>query len=61
MDLVGLLVGLLIVGLVWWLIDYLPIPPPFKMVAHIVLVVFIIIWLLSFIGVVGPFYTRRMG
>lgn len=54
---IGLLVYLLciglIIGLVWWLLDYLPVPEPFNKVIKVVsVVVFVIamIYLLMGIG-----------
>lgn len=52
---IGLLIQLLIiglaVGLVWWLLDYLPVPEPFnkviKVVAIVVFFIYIIYMLLN--------------
>jgi hypothetical protein len=49
--LLNLLIGLVIVGLIWWVITWamgkLPIPEPFKTVIWVILVLFIVIWLVN--------------
>jgi hypothetical protein len=51
MDLIGLLVTILILGLVfgllYWLIGQFPLPPPFAMVAKAVMAVIIVIVILG--------------
>ena len=54
MDLVSLLIALVVLGLVWYLYStYLAplLPPPVQTVIIVLLVLFLIIWLLSLIGV----------
>lgn len=53
MSLISLLVGIVVLGLVFWLLEQLPLTSPWNIIARVVLVVVAIIWLLSFIGV-GP-------
>lgn len=57
MSLVGLLVAIIILGLVfylvWILINMLPLPPPFKQVALIVLILIAILVLLDETGLIG--------
>lgn len=49
-----LLVVILITGLVWWLIDRAPfIPAQFKLLAKVVLIVFVVIYLVRVTGIVA--------
>ena len=49
--LVQLAVVLMVVGLVWWLITtYLPLPQPIRLVVTVVLVIAVILYLLSWAG-----------
>ena len=54
MDLVGLLVVVLILGLVFWAIGQLAgafgIPPPIVTVLHVILVVLFVLYLLRWLG-----------
>ena len=45
--LVPILIFCLVVGLILWLIDYLPLPAPFGMVVRVVIVVLAIVWLIE--------------
>jgi hypothetical protein len=47
-----ILVALIIVALVYWVITTLPLPAMIRTVAIVILVVFVVIYLLQFIG--GP-------
>lgn len=47
MDIVSLLVVILVAGLLVYLVQVLPLPPPFKTVALVVVVLIVIIWLLG--------------
>ena len=53
MSLIGLLVFLIIVGLIYWLITMIPLPPPFPMIIRIVMILIAIIWLASQLGAFG--------
>ena len=48
--LITLLIGVIIAGLIWYLLSMLPIPAPFKNVVLIIFIVICIIWLLGFVG-----------
>lgn len=54
--LITLLVGVIIAGLVYYLLSLLPIPQPFKNVVMVIFIVICIIWLLSFTGLLGGQY-----
>jgi hypothetical protein len=43
----------IVLGLVIYLVDLLPLPPPFKLVARIIIVIIAILYLLQAIGM-GP-------
>jgi hypothetical protein len=53
MDLVSLLVAIIVLGLLIYVVGLLPLPAPFKTVAHILVVLIAIIYLLGLLGV-GP-------
>ena len=57
MDLIGLLILVLVLGIVFWLliyvIDQLPLPPPFGAVAKAIVALIIVLILLGQIGVLG--------
>lgn len=53
MSLITLLVVVLILGLVIYLVDIIPLPPPFKTVALVIVVLIAIVYLAGLIGV-GP-------
>lgn len=57
--LVTLLIVAVVVGLIWWVCDYLPVPPPMNKLVKVISMiigVIIIIWALLGVGgvVVGP-------
>ena len=55
--LISLLVAVIIIGLVFYLLSMLPIPQPWANIAKVILVVIVIIWLLSFTGLLsGPYW-----
>lgn len=50
--LVQLVVVLIILGVVWWLVDaYIPMHPTMKRIINIVIIVAIILYLLSLVGI----------
>jgi hypothetical protein len=58
--LVSVLIGVLVLGLVWWLIDYLPVPEPLNRIAKIIIVVIAVIWLIYvLLGLSG--HAPRLG
>lgn len=59
MFLIPLLVTVLIFGLLFWAINRLPIDPPFREIALVVLVIIFVIYLVQFIPGVGfPGFVR---
>jgi hypothetical protein len=58
------LVALIIFGLIYWIVGQIPLPEPFKRIAMVVLVVVFCIWLIYFLlGFMGgvpsfPIYRR---
>ncbi len=48
--LIQLLVVVLVLGLIYYLIVSLPLPPPFKLVAQVIVTIIAIIWLLGLVG-----------
>lgn len=60
--LIHVVIVLLIIGLVWSLVGYIPIDAKFKQIIRAVVIVGIIIWLLGFIGVWGDYgYYHHYG
>jgi hypothetical protein len=53
MDLVSLLIVVLVLGLIIWLVQYLPIGEPFKTIAMVIVVVICLIYLLRLLPGVG--------
>lgn len=48
--LITLLVYLCILGIIWWAITQIPLPPPFRVVVNVVIAIVAIIMLLSLLG-----------
>lgn len=54
MSLLSVLIGLVIVGVVLWLINtYIPMDGKIKKILNVVVVIFVILWLLSAFGLLG--------
>lgn len=65
MDLIGLLIVVLVLGVVCWLIiyiiDMLPLPPPFRLIAKVILALIVILVLLSQVGLLdGGLWHRPL-
>lgn len=55
-----LLVTILVAGLVWWLIDWAPfVSAPFKTLAKVVLLVFVVVWLVRVTGLIA--WLNKLG
>jgi uncharacterized membrane protein len=61
MSLISLVILLIIVGLVIWLVQMLPIDGRIKQVIGAVLVLILILWLLGALGVIGTGAQIRVG
>lgn len=48
--LIQLLIIVLVLGVAWWIINLIPLPPPFHAVAQVVIVIIALIWLISLLG-----------
>jgi hypothetical protein len=46
--LIYLIIALILVGLVFWAIQYLPIPQPFLNIIRVLLVLIVILWILFY-------------
>ncbi len=61
----GLLITLLIyaciLAIVWWLVSTLPLPPPFRIIANVVIAIVAIIMLLSLLGGANGFPDLHLG
>lgn len=58
MDLISLLVVVIVLGLLIYLVGLLPLPAPFKMAAHVIMVIIAILYLLGMLGY-GPGVNLR--
>lgn len=59
MNLISLLVTLIVIGLLLYLVDLLPIEGNFKLIIRIVLIIILILWILqNFLG--GPGLDLRL-
>jgi len=59
MNIFGLILFLVIIGVVLWLIEtYLPLDPVIKIIIRVILVLVIIFWLLQMFGITGPSLPR---
>jgi len=50
MILIDILVLMLLVGCAIWVVDMMPLPPPIKMVARVILGIAALLWLLNALG-----------
>jgi hypothetical protein len=57
--LLELLIAVIVMGLLYWLVTLLPIPQPFKNIAIVIIVLICILWLLSFTGLLSPYWPRH--
>jgi len=56
---IGVLLVLIVVGVALWIINqHIPMSPPFKTVVNVIAVVFLVLWLLNYFGVIhsGPHF-----
>jgi len=62
MSLITVLIVLVILGVALYLIEtYIPMSPPIQLVIRVVVVLFIVLWLLQLLGIVGPTVPRLSG
>jgi predicted membrane protein len=62
MPLLDIVVALVIVGVVLWLINrFIPMASSIKTILNVVVVVAVIWWLLSILGLVSPMSSFRVG
>jgi hypothetical protein len=62
MSLISVLLGLVIVGVVLWLINtYIPMDGKIKKILNVVVVIIVILWLLNVFGVIGSMSNMRIG
>jgi hypothetical protein len=52
--LVQLLVTVIVLGLLFYCVQLLPLPEPFKKIATVIFILIAIIWLIGFAGYLGP-------
>ena len=62
MSLLSLIVLLVVIGVIMWLINtYIPMEPNIKKILNIAVVIVVIIWLLSAIGLLPDLNAIRIG
>lgn len=62
MPIVTIFIVIVVCGLIWWMVDaLLPIPPVFKTVLKVLIILFLCIWLLSIVGAFGHLGSLRIG
>ena len=62
MPLINLVMGLVIVGVLLWLVNnYVPMDGKIKNILNIVVVIAVVLWLLSAFGLIGPLSSYRVG
>ena len=62
MPLINLIMGLVIVGVLLWLVNnYVPMDGKIKNILNIVVVIAVVLWLLSAFGLIGPLSSYRVG
>lgn len=47
--LISLLITIIVLGLLYYCVTLLPLPPPFKQIATVIFIVIAIVWLLSYL------------
>lgn len=59
--LIEILIAVVVFGLIYYVITLIPLPPPFRTIALVVMALIAIVWLLSFLGpgFGGPLFVRR--
>ena len=54
MNIIGVILVLVIIGVILWLVTtYIPMAPPIRTVINIVVVILVIVWLLNVFGLLG--------
>ena len=62
MPLIQLVIGLVVVGLILWMINtYIPMQSTIKRILNVVVIIAVIIWLLSVFGLIGNIISIRFG
>lgn len=62
MSLIQLIIILVVIGVVMWLINtYVPMSHGIKTVLNVVVVLFVILYVLSLFGILGPIHNVRIG
>lgn len=62
MPLINIVVGLIVVGVLLWLVNnYIPMDGKIKNILNIVVVIAVVLWLLSAFGVLAPLSSYRIG
>jgi hypothetical protein len=59
--LLELLVAVIVFGLIYYIVTLIPLPPPFRTIALVVMALIGIVWLLSLVspGLGGPLFLHR--
>ena len=57
--LLSLLVAVLILGLIVWVIQTIPLPEPFRMIALVIVAIVAVLWLVSYLPGAGLAYCAN--
>lgn len=60
MSLISLIVVLLVVGLLLWAVNQFPIDATIKKIIYVITIVFVCLWLLQALGLLGPIGNIRI-
>ena len=60
MSLLGILVVIVVVGVLLWAAESLPMSPPVRRILQVVVVVALVIWLLQAFGLIGDLRSLRI-
>jgi hypothetical protein len=62
MPLIHVVLTLILVGVLLWLVNsYIPMAGSIKMILNVVVIIAVVLWLLSILGLIGDLSTIRVG
>jgi hypothetical protein len=61
MPLITIVVVLIVVGILLWLVNMIPMDPAIHTIIRVVIIIAVVIWLLGAFGLLGPLKSFRIG
>ncbi len=52
-DLISLIITLLVIGVLMWLIDIIPMDGAIRTIIHVIVTIFVVLWLLQTFGLIS--------